>query len=71
MPPSHTKARIITSGSPTSTVKRLIEHIWKVVGIASACSHMGELERKAEELYGKRPGLQFALKLVDPSSKVH
>ena len=51
-------------------LKKLTEHIWKVVGIASACSNMSELERKLEELYGKRPGFQFALKLVDPTSKV-
>jgi hypothetical protein len=35
-------------------LKKLIEHIWKVVGIASACDDgdMRGLKRKMEELYG-------------------
>jgi hypothetical protein len=48
-------------------LKRLVEHIWKVVGIASTCETMDELKKKMEELYGKRPGFQFALKLVAPN----
>jgi hypothetical protein len=47
-------------------LKRLIEHIWKVVGIASTCSDIKELKHKMEELYGKRQGFQYALKLVPP-----
>ena len=45
-------------------LKKLVEHIWKVVGVASACSDMNELRNKMEEIYGKKPGFQFQLKLV-------
>jgi hypothetical protein len=45
-------------------LKRLVEHIWKVIGIASTCSDMKELKHKMEEQYGKRPGFQFELKLI-------
>jgi hypothetical protein len=45
-------------------LKKLVEHIWKVVGIASACSDMDELKNKMQELYGKKAGFQFQLKLV-------
>ncbi|MCU1256971.1 MAG: hypothetical protein JWM83_3270 [Candidatus Angelobacter sp.] len=47
-------------------LKKLIEHIWKVVGIASTCSDMDELKRRMRELYGKRDGFQFELKLAAP-----
>ena len=47
-------------------LQKLVEHIWKVVGIASTCEDMKELKRKMEELYGKRPGFQYAFKLVAP-----
>jgi len=50
-------------------LNRLVEHIWKVVGIASTCETMDELKNKMQELYGKRPGFQFALKLV-PAKQV-
>jgi P63C domain len=45
-------------------LKKLVEHIWKVVGIASTCADIAELEHKMEEFYGKKPGFQFAFKLV-------
>ena len=45
-------------------LRKLIEHIWKVVGIASTCTDIEELKQRMEELYGKRPGFQFELKLV-------
>jgi hypothetical protein len=48
-------------------LKRLIEHIWKVIGIASTCADIKELKRKMDELYGKRPGFQYAFKLVPNS----
>lgn len=47
-------------------LRKLVEHIWKVVGIASTCSDIRELKNKMEELYGKRPGFQYQLKLVAP-----
>ena len=45
-------------------LRKLIEHIWKVVGIASPCSDIDELKHKMGELYGRKPGFQFELKLV-------
>ncbi len=50
-------------------LKKLVEHIWKVVGIASTCGDIDELKQKMEELYGRKPGFQYALKLL-PSSTV-
>lgn len=47
-------------------LRKLVEHIWKVVGIASTCSDIDELKQKMEELYGRKPGFQFELKLVVP-----
>ena len=47
-------------------LKKLIEHIWKVIGVASVCQDMAELRLKMEELYGKRPGFQFEMKLTAP-----
>ncbi len=47
-------------------LKKLIEHIWKVIGIASTCSpgEIDQLKYKMEQLYGKKPGFQYALQLV-------
>ena len=45
-------------------LKKLIEHIWKVIGIASTCTTMDDLKNKMEALYGKRPGFQFKFELV-------
>jgi hypothetical protein len=45
-------------------LKKLIEHIWKVIGVASTCDTMDELRTRMQEIYGKRPGFQFTLKLV-------
>jgi hypothetical protein len=45
-------------------LRKLIEHIWKVIGIASVCEDIKELKNKMENLYGKRPSFQCELKLV-------
>ncbi|MFP5237324.1 MAG: P63C domain-containing protein [Acidobacteriota bacterium] len=45
-------------------LKKLIEHIWKLIGVASACDTMDELRYKMEQIYGKKPGFQFELKLA-------
>jgi len=34
-------------------VRKLIEHIWKVIGVASTCSDIDELKQRMEELYAK------------------
>lgn len=44
-------------------LKKLIEHIWKVVGVASTCQNMPELKQKMEEIYGKAKPFQFSLQL--------
>jgi P63C domain-containing protein len=44
-------------------LRKLIEHIWKLVGIASTCENIDELRNKVEELYGRKPGFQFELRL--------
>jgi hypothetical protein len=51
-------------------LKKLIEHIWKVIGIASTCDDMKELRHKMEELYGTKPGFQFDLKLSAKGGRV-
>ena len=51
-------------------LKKLVEHIWKVVGIASTCSDMDELRNKMQTLYGKKPGFQFKFQLVSPGEPI-
>ncbi len=46
-------------------LKKLVEHIWKVIGVASTCDTMPELRKRMQELYGKKPGFQFELKLKE------
>jgi hypothetical protein len=47
-------------------LKKLIEHIWKVVGIASTCEdgRLRDLQYKMEQLYGQKPGFQYAFRLI-------
>lgn len=47
-------------------LRRLIEHIWKVVGMASACDNLDELRYKLGQHYGGKKGFQFRLKLTAP-----
>jgi P63C domain-containing protein len=49
-------------------LRKLVEHIWKVVGIASTCADIHELKQRMEELYGKRAGFQFELRLKGASA---
>lgn len=46
-------------------LKKLIEHIWKLIGIASTCHSMIELKDKMGELYGRVP-VQLRLYLPPP-----
>lgn len=48
-------------------LRKLVEHIWKVVGIASTCMNMDELRREMQRLYGKNAAFQFAVKIVRKS----
>ena len=50
-------------------LRRLIEHIWKVIGVASTCETIEELRYRMQELYGKRGGFQFQLKLAPAVSR--
>jgi len=45
-------------------LRKLIEHIWKVIGIASTCGTVDELRHNLERLYGTKKGFQFRFKLV-------
>jgi len=49
-------------------LKKLIEHIWKVVGIASTCETIEELRHNMERLYGTKKGFQFQFRLVSGPS---
>lgn len=50
-------------------LKKLVEHIYKVIGIASTCESMDELRKEMQRVMGKRPGFQFELKLVSGDPK--
>lgn len=45
-------------------LKKLMEHIWMLIGMASACQSMHELRRKMAEKYGRQP-IQLTL-FVEP-----
>lgn len=45
-------------------LKKLVEHIWKLVGVASTCQTMMQLRRRMAEIHGKVP-IQLTL-FVDP-----
>jgi hypothetical protein len=45
-------------------LKKLLEHIWRLIGIASTCKSLPELKRRMAEIHGK---IQMQLTLfVDP-----
>jgi hypothetical protein len=46
-------------------LRKLIEHIWKLVGIAKTCQSILELKDKMAEIYGKVP-VQYTLYLPPP-----
>jgi len=47
-------------------LRKLIEHLWMLIGMASACHSMAELRRKMAEKYGRMP-LQYTLFLPPPT----
>lgn len=47
-------------------LKKLVEHIWKVIGVASTCQKMDELYTKMKELHGAKVSFQFEVRLVAP-----
>ncbi|MBI4285056.1 MAG: hypothetical protein HY670_04030 [Chloroflexi bacterium] len=44
-------------------LQRLVEHIWKLIGVASTCGTMDELRYRMKELYGDREPFQYRLAL--------
>jgi P63C domain len=48
-------------------LRKLIEHIWKVIGIASTCNTIDELKRRMRDLYGKVAQLKVAVRFVRES----
>jgi hypothetical protein len=48
-------------------LRKLVEHIWKVVGIASTCESTDELDKKMKTLYGKVAAFRVAVKFVRES----
>jgi hypothetical protein len=51
-------------------LKKLVEHIWKVIGIASTCTTIDELREHLQRIYGKNAAFQYALKIVRKSEAV-
>lgn len=47
-------------------LKKLVEHIWKLIGVASTCHDMMELKQRMAELHGKQ-AVQYTLYLPPPS----
>jgi hypothetical protein len=47
-------------------VRKLLEHIWMVIGLAKACQSMRELKVRMAEIYGRQP-VQYTLFLPPPS----
>ncbi len=44
------------SGSPSNVARKLVLHIYTLIGVAKTCYNMGELRDKMAEMYGKAPG---------------
>jgi hypothetical protein len=49
-------------------LKKLLEHIWMVIGIAKTCIGLRELKEKMAQMYGKHP-VQYTLYLTAPAQK--
>jgi hypothetical protein len=48
-------------------LKKLVEHIWKVIGIASTCQTIDELKKRMRDLYGKVAAFKVAVRFVKES----
>jgi hypothetical protein len=51
-------------------LKKLIEHIWMLIGIAKTCRDMSELKTKMAELYGRTP-FQYTFYLPPPNQNTN
>lgn len=47
-------------------LRKLVEHIWKLIGIAKTCSSLSELKDKMAELHGRQP-IQYRFYLPFPN----
>ncbi len=45
-------------------LKKLVEHIWKIIGIASTCDTIEQLRKQLQEIYGRNASFNYALKIV-------
>lgn len=50
-------------------LRKLIEHIWMLIGISSTCRNLTELQEKMAEKYGRIP-MQYRLYLPPPNPLV-
>jgi hypothetical protein len=48
-------------------LRKLVEHLWKLIGIAKTCQSMPELKEKMAELHGRQP-IQYRLWVPYPQS---
>jgi hypothetical protein len=48
-------------------LKRLIEHIWMLIGIAKSCENITDLRRKMAEIHGRVP-VQYTMFLMPPKA---
>jgi P63C domain len=49
-------------------LRKLLEHIWKLIGVASTCRNLPELKQKMAEMHGLMP-VQYTLYLPIPEPK--
>lgn len=47
-------------------LKKLVEHLWMLIGVASTCTAMSELRQRMAEKYGKQP-IQLTMYLSAPN----
>jgi hypothetical protein len=50
-------------------LRKLVEHIWMVIGLAKACQSMPELKQRMAEIYGRQP-VQLTMFLPPPNDMV-
>jgi hypothetical protein len=51
-------------------LKKLIEHIWRVIGVASTCITLDELRKHLQRIYGDNAAFHYAVKIVNRSEDV-
>ena len=50
-------------------LQRLVEHIWKLIGVARTCDTMDNPGYRMKELYGDRDTYQYRMQLSPPPSR--